>query len=160
MTRRIAIAATALMLLAAAPAGAQQILEPNGAPLTLDQAHRIVAAAESEARKQNFKMAFAVLEPSGALVMFARMDGVQYGSIEVAQAKGRSAALFRRATKVFADGVAGGANGTLSLPGAVAIEGGVPIVMGGKMVGALGVSGGTAVQDGQIAAAALAATAR
>ena len=160
MTRRLAAAAAALMLLAALPAAAQQIPEPNGAPITLDQAHKIVAAAEAEARKQNFRMAFAVIEPSGSLVMFARMDGVQYGSIEVALAKGRSAALFRRATKVFADQVAGGANGALSLPGAVAVEGGVPIVIGGRMVGAIGVSGGTSAQDGQVAAVALATAAR
>ncbi|MEO8115361.1 MAG: heme-binding protein [Phenylobacterium sp.] len=152
--------AFALVLLAAGPAAAQQIPEPNGAPISLAQAQRIVAAAEAEARRLNFRMAFAVVEPDGELVAFERIDGTQYGSIEVAQAKARSAARFRRATKVFADQVAGGATGALSLPGVIAIEGGVPIVEGGRMVGALGVSGGTSVQDGQVAQAALAAQGR
>jgi uncharacterized protein GlcG (DUF336 family) len=87
------------------------------------------------------------------------MDDTQNGSVEVSISKARSAALFKRATKVFQDGVAGGGAGLriLTLNGAVPIEGGVPIVVEGKIVGAIGVSGGTSEQDGVVAAAALAA---
>ncbi|HEY3812218.1 MAG TPA: heme-binding protein [Caulobacteraceae bacterium] len=129
-----------------------------GAPVSLERAKRLVAAAEAEARKHDFLMAFAIVEPSGALVAFERMDGVQYGSLEVAQAKARSAALFRRPSKAFSESVAKGAVGVLSLPGAVAVEGGVPIIVDGKIVGAIGVSGGSSEQDGAVAMAALAAT--
>ncbi len=127
-----------------------------GQPVSLDRAKRIVAAAEAEARRQGFLMAFAVVEPTGGLVAFERMDGVQYGSIEVSQAKARTAALFRRPSKAFADAVAAGKLGVLGFPGAVAVEGGVPIVVDGHIIGALGVSGGTSEQDGAVAAAALA----
>ena len=142
----------AAVLVTAAPAAAQQIPGPYGAPVTLEQARRIVTAAEAEARRQNFMMSFAVVEPSGALVLFEKMDGTQYGSTQVAQDKARSAALFRRPTKAFSDAVAGGRTAILSLDGAVAIEGGVPIVSGGRVIGALGVSGGSSEQDGQVAA--------
>lgn len=159
MIRTLAAAFT-LTLLMAIPALAQQIPEPNGAPISLERAQRLVAAAAAEAGRRNFRMAIAVVEPDGELVAFVRADGVQYGSIEVAQAKARAAARFRRATKVFADQVAGGAVGALSLPGVIAIEGGVPIVVDGRMVGAIGVSGGSSVQDGEVAQAALAAVGR
>jgi uncharacterized protein GlcG (DUF336 family) len=129
-----------------------------GAPVTLERAKRLIAAAEAEAKKHDYLMAFAIVEPSGALVAFERMDGVQYGSLEVAQAKARSAALFRRPSKAFSDAVAAGRMGIMTLPGAVAIEGGVPIVVDGHIVGAIGVSGGSSEQDGAVAAAALAAT--
>ncbi len=81
------------------------------------------------------------------------MDNTQLGSVEIAIEKSRSAALFRRPTKVFEDAVAGGRNAILALHGAVPLEGGVPIISGGKMVGAVGASGGTAAQDGQVAKA-------
>ncbi len=105
-------------------------------------------------------MAFAVIEPNGQLVAFERMDGVQYGSIQVAQDKGRAAALFLRPTTALASQFTASPAGVsvLSMTGAVPIAGGVPIVMGGRMVGALGVSGGTPQQDGEIAAATVAAT--
>ncbi len=102
-------------------------------------------------------MAFAVVEPSGELVLFEKMDGTQYGSVAVAQEKARSAALFKRSTKAFSDAVAAGRVAVISLPGALPIEGGVPIVVQGRIVGAIGVSGGTSEQDGEIAAAGLAA---
>jgi glc operon protein GlcG len=129
-----------------------------GAPVSLERAKRIVAAAEAEARRQGYLMAFAVVEPSGSLVAFARMDGTQYGSIEVSQAKARSAALFRRPSKAFSDSVAAGHVGVLALQGAIPVEGGIPIVVDGRIVGAVGVSGGSSDQDGAVAAAALAAT--
>lgn len=139
----------------AAPLSAQQLPAPYGAPITLDQAKTIVAAAERTARSRNFTMAFAIVEPSGELVLFQKMDGTQYGSELVAREKARTAARFKRSTKAFSDSVAGGRNAVLSLPGVVAIEGGSPIVINGRIVGAIGVSGGTSEQDGEVAATAL-----
>jgi glc operon protein GlcG len=116
-----------------------------------------VAGAEAEAKKNGFRMAIVVVEPSGALVMFEKLDDTQYGSIDVAQTKAHAAAVFRRRTKEFADGVAAGSMNVLSLPGAIAVDGGIPIVMDGKVIGAVGVSGGSADQDAQCALAGLAA---
>ena len=103
-------------------------------------------------------MAVAIVDISGDLVYFEKMDDTQAGSVDVSIAKARSAARFKRATKVFQDGVAAGGEGLriLALTGAVPIEGGVPMVVGGKIVGAIGVSGGTSQQDGVVAAAAVA----
>ena len=128
-----------------------------GAPLSLEQARPVLAAAIAEARRQGFQMAVAIVEPDGSLVAFERIDGVQYGSIEVSQAKARSAALFRRPTLAFSQGVAAGRVQILGLPGAIAIEGGVPLVLNGRLVGAIGVSGGSSEQDGQVAAVGAAA---
>jgi glc operon protein GlcG len=136
-------------------APAQQMPIPYGAPISLEQARNIVASARKAADQRRFSMAFAVVEPGGQLVLFEKMDGTQYGSELVAQEKARTAARFKRPTKAFSDAVAAGRVAVLSLPGAVAIEGGVPIVVGGRIVGALGVSGGTSEQDGEIAAVAL-----
>lgn len=115
---------------------------PYGAPITLDQAKRAADAAEAESKKRNMNMAIAVVEPSGDLVYFLRMDGSQYASIKIAQSKAASAALFRRSTKSFRDRVAQGDLSPMALEGAVASDGGVPIVVGGKIIGAIGVSGG------------------
>jgi uncharacterized protein GlcG (DUF336 family) len=153
----VAAAAGAAVLLAASAAGSQTVPGPYGPPVGLDQARAAVAAAEAEAKRQGFTMAFAVVDPSGDLVAFARMDGVQTGSITVAQDKARSAALYRRPSKAFAEAVAAGKLGVLGLHGAVAVEGGVPLVSGGKVIGALGVSGGSSEQDGQVAAVGVAA---
>ena len=154
MIRRLTIAAAVAAALAS-PAAAQQTPGPYGAPVTLEQARSIVAAGRAEAQRQNFMMAFAVVDPSGDLVAFEKMDGTQTGSVEVAQDKARSAAAFRRPTKAFADAVASGRVAILTLRGPVALEGGAPIVSGGRVIGALGVSGGTSEQDGQVAAVAL-----
>ena len=137
-------------------APAQQMPTPYGAPVSLDQARTIVAGARRAAVERRFSMAFAVVEPGGQLVLFEKMDGTQYGSELVAQEKARTAARFKRPTKAFSVAVAAGGVAVLSLPGIVAIEGGVPIVVQGRIVGALGVSGGTSEQDGEIAAIALA----
>ncbi len=102
-------------------------------------------------------MAVAVVDTAGQLVAFERMDGTQYGSVAVSQDKAVSAALFRRPTKAFQDAVAGGGAGlrVLTLRGANAVEGGLPIVVDGKIIGAIGVSGGSAEQDGGVAKAGL-----
>jgi len=111
----------------------------------------------AEGRRQNLTLAVAIVEPNGALVAFERMDGVQYASLDVAQDKARSAALYRRATLAFSQSVSQGRVGVLSLRGAVAIEGGVPLVIGGRLVGAIGVSGASSAEDGVVAAAGAAA---
>lgn len=152
--KKILLAIVGAMALTA-PVSAQQSPAPYGAPITLKQAKVIVAAAEQFALSRNFTMAFAVVEPSGELVMFEKMDGTQYGSELVAREKARTAARFKRSTKAFFDSVTGGRNAVLSLPGVVAIEGGTPIFINGSIVGAIGVSGGTSEQDGEVAAAAV-----
>lgn len=143
------------VVLASSAATAQQLTVPYGVPINLEQAKTIVAAAEEAARTRNFTMAFAVVEPSGELVLFQKMDGTQYGSELIAREKARTAARFKRSTKAFSESIASGRNSVLSLPGVIAVEGGVPIIIGGRIVGAIGVSGGTSDQDGEIAAAAL-----
>jgi uncharacterized protein GlcG (DUF336 family) len=153
MNRMFLTAVAAIALTASA--GAQQLPVSYGNPVTLEQAKAIVAAAERSAQSRNFTMAFAVVEPSGELVLFHKMDGTQYGSELVAREKARTAARFKRSTRAFSDSVAGGRNAVLSLPGVVAIEGGTPIVINGRIVGAIGVSGGSSEQDGEVAAAAL-----
>jgi len=100
-------------------------------------------------------MAFAVVEPSGSLVAFARMDDVQYASIAVAQAKARSAALYRGATAAAEARVLAGRTVSLALEGLVPVAGGVPIVVDGRIVGAIGVSGASSAEDDEIARAAL-----
>src|SRR5207249_9048378 len=126
-----------------------QMPNPYGAPIGLESAKKAVAAAEAEARKNNWKMAFAVTDISGDLVYLEKMDATQTGSVAVAIGKARSAALFKRPTKVFQDAVAGGGAGLriLGLEGAVPLDGGFPIVMDGKIVGAIGASGATRSEE-------------
>jgi glc operon protein GlcG len=126
---------------------------PYGTSITLEQAVKIAGAAESEAKKHNWKMNIAVVGPSGDLIYFIRMDGAQLASIDISQDKARAAARFRRQTKIFQDVIngqtpAGPTPSILSLRGVVASEGGFPLVEGGKLVGAIGCSGGTGAQDG------------
>lgn len=130
---------------------------PNvyGPPINLDAAKKAAASAIAEARKNNWTMAVAIIDIGGDLVYFEKMDGTQTGSVRVAIDKARSAALFKRPTKVWQDLVAAGGAGLriLGLEGAVPIEGGLPLLMDDKIVGAIGVSGGTAAQDGLVAKA-------
>jgi uncharacterized protein GlcG (DUF336 family) len=128
---------------------------PYGEPITLEAAKKVMAAAEAEATKNKWVMAIAILDSTGHLVMLHRMENTQYGSIAVAEDKARTALDFRRPSKVFEDLVAQGGIGlrTLGLRGATPLEGGLPIIAGGKIIGAIGVSGATAVQDGQVAKA-------
>jgi len=121
---------------------------PYGAPIGLDHAKRVAAAAAAEARKHNWKMNIAVVGPAGELIYFEKMDGAQNASIPIAQHKARAAATFRRETKVFQDAVDGGHPYLLSLDGIIASEGGFPLVQAGKLIGAIGCSGGTGGQDG------------
>ena len=133
--------------------------EPYGMPIALESAKKAAAAAVAEARKNGWTMAVAVTDPAGELVYFEKMDGTQTGSVTVAIAKSRSAALFKRPTKVFQDMLASGGAGVrvLALERAVPIEGGVPLLVGGQIVGTMGASGGSSDQDGVVAAAGAAA---
>jgi len=136
---------------AAAPA------PPYGAPIGLETAQALIDRATAAASARGFRMAFAIVEPSGALVAFGRMDDTQYGSIAVAQAKARSSALYRTATSVSEERLAGGRTALLALDGMVPVAGGVPIVVDGRIIGAIGVSGASSAQDDEIARAAIAA---
>ena len=117
-----------------------------GPTITADQAKTVAAAAVAEARKNQWTMAVAIVDPAGDLVYFEKMDNTQVGSVDVAIAKARSSARFKRPTKAFQDALAAGGEGwrLLSLDGAVAVEGGLPLIVGGKIIGAIGASGGTA----------------
>jgi uncharacterized protein GlcG (DUF336 family) len=128
---------------------------PYGISISTDNAKKMAAAAVAEARKNNWAMAVAVVDTAGILVYFERMPDTQLGSVQVAQEKAKSAALFRRPTKAFQDQVAAGGAGLrmLGLPGAVPVEGGIPIIVDGKIIGAIGASGGSSDQDGQTAQA-------
>ena len=121
--------------------------------LTLEGAKKIAAAAEAEARKNNGNVVIAVVDDGGHLVYLQRIDGTQTGSIEVAIQKARTAQAFKRPTKVFEDAIAGGRNALIALHGALPLEGGLPIMVGGQLVGAIGVSGVKSTEDGQIAKA-------
>lgn len=141
------------------PAALAQQPQPYGAPVGVDLARRAAVAAIGEGKKNGWTVAAAVVDAGGALVYFERIDGTQSGSSEVALAKARSAAAFKRPTKAFEEALAGGRQAILSLPGAVALEGGIPLVVDGKIVGAIGVSGATSQQDGVCAQAAVNAVA-
>jgi uncharacterized protein GlcG (DUF336 family) len=147
-----AVAVLALPLLAGA-----QTAPPYGPPITLEQAKKALAGAQAEARKNKWDVVVAIVDPAGHLVLLEKLDNTQNGSSEVARQKAVSAALYRRPTKAFQDGLAAGGAGLriLKLEGAVPVEGGLPIIIGGKIIGAIGVSGVTAEQDGQIATAGL-----
>ena len=149
------VSALAILLLATFSLHAQTPTTPYGAPITLEQAKKVVAGAEAEARKNSWNVVIAILDSGGHLVLLQRLDNTQFSSIEVAQQKAYSAVAFRRPTKVFQDAVAAGGDGLriLKLHGAIPIEGGLPLISDGKIVGAIGVSGVTSQQDNQIAKA-------
>jgi uncharacterized protein GlcG (DUF336 family) len=126
---------------------------PYGMPITLERAKQVAAAAAGEARKRNWKMAIAIVNTSGDLVYFEKLDETMIASVAISQAKARSAALFRRPTKTFFDAMEAGHPYVSTLPGVVAADGGLPIIEGGKVIGAIGVSGGTGAQDAVVAKA-------
>jgi len=124
--------------------------------LTLAAVKKIAAAAEAEARKNNWNVAIVILDDGGHLLFAERMDGVQIASIEVATNKARSAVYYGRPGKVFEDQLVGGRMAVLRLPGAFPFEGGLPITHGDQLIGGIGVSGAASQQDVQIAKAGLA----
>jgi glc operon protein GlcG len=128
---------------------------PYGPSVTLDAAQKAAAAASAEAHKNNWSMAIAVVDPDGTLVYYEKMDNTQLGSAKIAVDKARSAALFKRPTKVFQDRLTSGNAGLpiLALEGAVPVEGGIPLLLDGHIVGAIGVSGDSSDHDAQCAQA-------
>ncbi|HYZ64111.1 MAG TPA: heme-binding protein [Acetobacteraceae bacterium] len=120
---------------------------PYGPPISLDRAQAVIAAAVAEAKKHDWKLNFAVVDSGGNLVAFSRMDGAQLASIAIAEHKARVSVTFRRETKVYENGVQSGLIYQLSLDGIIASRGGVPLVEDGKLIGAIGASGGTGSQD-------------
>lgn len=152
--KRHLLAFAALVLLAPA-AAAQQL--PSAPYLTLEAAKRMGAAAEAEARRNSWNVAIAVVDAAGGLIYFQRLDETQPASLDIAVRKARTSAGFKRPTKALEDAVAGGRMVLLGLEDMLPIEGGLPVVVEGRVIGAIGVSGVTAQQDGRIAQAGVAA---
>jgi glc operon protein GlcG len=120
---------------------------PYGAPISLDRAQEVISAAIAEAKKHDWKINFAVVDSGGNLVAFARMDGAQLASIAISEHKARTAVTFRRETKAFESAIQGGNAYVLSLDGVIGARGGIPLIENGKLIGAIGASGGTGSQD-------------
>jgi uncharacterized protein GlcG (DUF336 family) len=152
MNSRIPLA-VGLAVLALAGAADAQMRVPYSNALTLEIATKCVAAAEAESKKNSWNMAIAVVDSGNHLVAFHKMDNTQLGSVRVAIDKARSANAFRRPSKAFEDALAGGRQAILGLHGATPLEGGIPLALDGKIIGAVGVSGELAPQDGQVAKA-------
>ncbi len=142
--------ALALSLLAVTAAQAQLT---DRKALTLEAAMKIAAAAEAEATKNNWNVSIAIVDEGGHLMLLHKRDNTQYGSIDISIQKAQTAAGFKRATKVFEDAIAGGRTAILGIEQVLPLEGGVPLVFNGQIVGAIGVSGVTAQQDGVVAKA-------
>lgn len=159
MTRILSFAiALSVFALASTPLLAQEPI-PYGEAITAAQAKVVLAAAEAEAQKNNWPVAIAIVDDGGHLVAFSRLDNTQLGSIEVALQKAKTSALYRRPTKAFEEVLEQGGVGlrVLKLPDALPIEGGLPIVHEGKIIGAIGVSGVKSTEDAQVSAAGIAA---
>jgi glc operon protein GlcG len=126
-----------------------------GPTISLEDAKKAAAQAIAEARKNNWTMAVAIVDPAGTLIYYEKMDNTQNGSADVSISKARSAARFKRPTKAFQDALAAGGTGLriLRLEGAIPVEGGIPLMLDGKIVGGIGLSGGSSEQDGQCAKA-------
>jgi glc operon protein GlcG len=146
---------TLLFVLCALPGALPQMQNPYGLPITLENAKKAAAPALAEAANNKWSVAVAIVDTAGNLVYYEKMDNTQLGSAAVAIDKARSAALFKRPTKAFQDALASGGDGlrVLRLQGAVPIEGGIPLLLDGKIIGAIGVSGVTSAQDAQCAKA-------
>jgi glc operon protein GlcG len=154
LKRTLAALALSIAAFGQTPAAAPANI-PYGTPISAENAKKLAAAAIAEARKNNWAMAVAIVDTGGYLVYFERMPDTQLGSVEVSIEKAKSAALFRRPTKSFQDTLAAGGEGLriLRLEGAVPVEGGIPLIVEGKIIGAIGASGGSSDQDGRTAQA-------
>lgn len=155
MIRSVLFAAVA----AAIAAGTAQAQLVEKTALTLDGAKKIAAVAEAKAKAEGARVVIAVVDEGGSLLLLERLDDTQVASVNVGIDKARTAAIYRRPSKVFEDQVKNGRVSALALNGAVALQGGVPIVVGGKVIGAIGVSGETPGQDEDIAIAGAAVAA-
>jgi len=131
---------------------------PTKKVLTLGLAKKLVAAAEAEAKKRGATVVIAVVDDGGQLILLERLDDTQVASVEVAIGKARTAAIFRRPSKVFEDQVKNGRVAALALPGATPLQGGIPITVEGKVIGAIGASGNSPQEDEEIALAGAAVT--
>jgi uncharacterized protein GlcG (DUF336 family) len=135
------------------PRAYAQLPNAYGPSIGVETARKVAAAAAAESRKNGWTVAVSIVDTAGDLVYFERADNTQAGSVNVSQDKARSAARFKRPTKAFEDALTGGRQAILSLPGAIPLEGGIPLLIDGKIVGAIGVSGATSQQDGVCAQA-------
>ena len=149
--KTVAIALSAALLAACSLPAWAQLADKKA--LTLEAAKRLAAAAEAEAVKNKWNVVIAIVDDGGHLIYLQRLDGTQTGSIDVAIKKAQTAMAFKRPTKVFEDAIAGGRNALIALHGALPLEGGIPLTVGNQIIGAIGVSGVTAQQDGQVAKA-------
>jgi glc operon protein GlcG len=145
------------LILSAAPLSQAEL--PTKKVLTLGMARKLVAAAEAEAKKRGATVVIAVVDDGGQLILLERLDDTQVASVEVAMGKARTAAIFRRPSKVFEDQVKNGRVAALALPGATPLQGGIPITVEGKVIGAIGASGNSPQEDEEIALAGAAETA-
>ena len=157
ITLKTLAGACLLALLAALPAGAQTAPPPYGTPIGIESARKVMAAAEAEASKNNWSVVIAIIDSGGHVVMIHRHDNVQLSSIELSQGKAKTALMFKRPSKVLDDAISSGGAGQrfLALKDIVPLEGGIPIVIDGKIVGSIGVSGVLSAQDAQIARAGI-----
>jgi glc operon protein GlcG len=164
MTKMLTAAAAATFMLAPLMADAQQPPAPiaYGMPISLEVAKKVLAAAEAEAHKNNWPVAIAIVDTSAKLVAFSKIDNTQHVSVDIAIGKATTAVNFKRPTKAMQEAMTpGGANlRILAVPGVFPIEGGLPIMVDGKIVGGIGTSGVMANQDGEVSAAGLAAVAK
>jgi uncharacterized protein GlcG (DUF336 family) len=153
LKRFVLNSALVLTILLSAVTAKAQMPNPYGTPISLENAKKAAEPALAEARKNNWTMAVAIVDTHGTLVYFEKIDNTQNGSAQLAIDKARSAANFKRPTKSFQTALAAGGDGLriLAISGAVPIEGGYPLVIDGKIVGAIGMSGGTSAQDDQCA---------
>ncbi|MEY4730416.1 MAG: hypothetical protein RL020_1574 [Pseudomonadota bacterium] len=128
---------------------------PYGTPISLDMAKKAMTAAEAEARKNNWNVVIAIVDSGSQLVMLQRLDNTQYGSIDIAKGKATTAVNFRRPSKAFEDAIAGGGAGlrALRIDGLMPLEGGIPIIVDGKIIGGIGTSGVLSSQDAQVSRA-------
>jgi glc operon protein GlcG len=145
------------ILLSCVPASAALAQTREVKILTLEGARRVAVAAESEARRRGWDVAIAVVDPGGGLIVFHRMDGVQHASLDLAIGKARTSARFRRPSKAMAEAVGRGVVGLVGVDGMLMMEGAVPVMVDGAVVGAVGISGMTGAQDAEIAEAGVAA---
>jgi glc operon protein GlcG len=158
----LSLAFGAALLVAVTTASAQQPAAPPpppapyGMPITNEQAKKVMAGAEAEAKKNNWPVAIVILDSGGQMVMMQRLDNTQWGSTDIAKEKARTAVALRRPTKVLQDAIAqGGVNLRFLSTGFSVLEGGIPIVVDGKIIGSVGVSGVTSQQDAQTAQAGI-----
>jgi uncharacterized protein GlcG (DUF336 family) len=153
-TKSIAHAACALMLAVfVIGADAQPVRPPYGQAINLETAKKVAAGGAAEAKKNSWNVTIAIVDNHGMLIYYEMMDDTQTGAANTSIEKARTSALYRRPSKEFEDNIAGGRNSVLGLPGVTPVDGGLPIIVGGKMIGAIGISGMSGAQDGQVAKA-------